>query len=101
MIQPNGFIKKPFVDRRQYCEDDEALICSRHADFVQQCERMDKFMEDVAPLMDYVRAEIKRNDRRSEMYSKITEHVLGATVLSIFGTIGYWALSKLKKDIWG
>ena len=56
-------------------------------------------MEDVEPLRCYVRAEINRNERRSEMYLKITENVLGAGVLSIFGAVGFWLLNKIKLEI--
>ena len=93
--------RRNIMDKRRASDkqiDNDPLLCEYRSDFLMQCERIDKFMEDVEPLMDYVRAEIHRNDRRSEMYLKITENVLGAGVLSIFGAVGFWVLNKLKLD---
>jgi hypothetical protein len=66
-----------------------------------QCNRIEEFINDANPLMTYVRGEITRNERRSEMYRKISENVLGASIIAILGIIGSWAIEKLKLDFWG
>ena len=94
--------RRNIMDKRRASDhqiDNDPLLCEYRSDFMQQCERIDKFMEDVEPLMAYVRAEINRNERRSEMYLKITENVLGAGVLSIFGAVGFWLLNKIKLEV--
>jgi hypothetical protein len=63
-----------------------------------QCKRLDKFIEDAEPLLDYVRAEIERNKRRSQLYEKITEQLAGAVVLGTLAVIGAWVFDKLKLD---
>ena len=78
--------------------DEDPLLCEYRSNYVAQIDRIDKFMEDVEPLMAYVRAEIKRNDRRAEFYTKVTENFLGAAVFSIFGAIGAWVFIKIKQD---
>ncbi len=65
----------------------------------QQAARIDMFIEEAEPLLEYVRAEIKRNERRAEFYSKITEHVLGAGVIAIFAYFGSWLISKVQLDL--
>jgi hypothetical protein len=67
-------------------------------DLSKQADKMDKFIDDAEPLLEYVRAEIARNHSRTEFYNKITEQVLGAGVLLILGTIGTWLIAKLKFD---
>ena len=59
-------------------------------------QRMDKFITEVSPLMDYVKAEIKRNERRTRFYDRLTEQVLGAAVLAVLGFIGNWLISLVK-----
>ena len=61
-----------------------------------QSDRIDDFMIEVTPLMNYIKAEIKRNERRGLMYERITEHVLGAFVIAIFGFVGNWVISYVK-----
>jgi hypothetical protein len=93
--------RRNIMDKRRASDnqiDNDPLLCEYRSDFLMQCDRIDKFMEDVEPLMAYVRAEINRNERRSEMYLKITEHVLGAGVLAIFGAVGVWVMNKFKLD---
>jgi len=93
--------RRNIMDKRRVSDhqiDNDPLLCEYRSDFMQQCERIDKFMEDVEPLMAYVRTEINRNERRSEMYLKITENVLGAGILSIFGAVGFWLLNKIKLE---
>jgi hypothetical protein len=86
---------------QSYSQEERRGYCPREREmwqFAEQAERIDKFIEEAAPLMAYVKAEIKRNDARAELYSKITEHVLGAGVLAIFSSVGYWIIMKLKSD---
>jgi exosome complex RNA-binding protein Csl4 len=65
-------------------------------DLGKQAERLDKFISDAEPLLDYVRAEIIRNNSRTAFYTKITENVLGAGVLFVFASIGAWTIAELK-----
>lgn len=67
-------------------------------EFARQADRMAAFIAEVDPLMAYVRAEIKRNDRKAEMYRKITENVLGAGVLFMLSAIGAWVLHRFKLE---
>ena len=73
------------------CEH-EGKILELH-DHVQ---RMDKFITEVSPLMDYVKAEIRRNERRTKFYDRLTEQILGASVLAVLGFIGNWLISLVK-----
>jgi hypothetical protein len=101
-MEHKGFFKVDTPNRRRMtdlCKEEDPLLCEYKSNLIDQYERIDRFMEDVAPLMDYVRAEIKRNDNRSRFYSKVTENVLGASIFAIFGAIGYWVLAKFKEDI--
>ena len=72
------------------CQPFECIHSTKIYNLSQQTEKIDRFIADAEPLMEYVRAEIDRNNRRAEMYLKITENVLGASVLFILATIGSW-----------
>lgn len=91
----------PFDFKRASDHDSEICDkagCIRGAEFAVlgvQFERIDKFLDDAAPLLEYVRAEIERNKRRADFYEKITEHVLGAGIIAGFAIVGSWGLSKL------
>lgn len=67
-------------------------------EFAKQADRMAAFIAEAEPLMDYVRAEIKRNDRKAEMYRKITENVLGAGIFALLSVIGAWAIQRFKLE---
>jgi hypothetical protein len=99
-MEHRGFYKVEATNRRKLTDaEEDTLFCEYKSDFIAQYQRIDKFMEDVEPLMAYVRGEIKRNEQRSKFYSKVTENVLGAGILALFGTIGYWVISKFKEDL--
>ena len=61
-----------------------------------QSERIDKFIEEVEPLMDFIRAEIKKNERRAKLYDKVIESMLGAVVIGTLGFFGSFILSLVK-----
>lgn len=91
--------RRNIMDKRRasdYKIDNDPLLCEYRSDFMRQCERIDQFIDDAEPLMDYVRAEIAHNTQRSRFYLKVTENVLGAGVLSVLGVIGFWLLSNIK-----
>jgi hypothetical protein len=67
-------------------------------DLSMQSDKIDKFIMEAEPLLDYVRAEIERNRKRAEFYSKITEHVLGTAILAVLGYVGHWFIEKIKND---
>jgi hypothetical protein len=82
---------------RRFCH-----VCPRELDFYQYSkttERIEAFMDEAEPLMEYVRAEIERNKRRAEMYRKITENVMGTAVLAALGFIGHWLIEKIKFEL--
>ena len=104
-LQHKGFYHVGSSERRNIMEtrrasdhqiDNDPLLCEYRSDFIQQCERIDQFIEDAEPLMDYVRTEIMHNTQRSKFYLKVTENVLGAGVLSVLGVIGFWLLTNVK-----
>lgn len=59
-------------------------------------KKMDDFITEVSPLMEYVKAEIKRNERRTKFYDRLTEQVLGASFLAMLGYVGNWVISIVK-----
>ena len=104
-LQHKGFYRVDTTDRRNvmdtrrasdYKIDNDPLLCEYRSDFIKQCERIDQFIEEAEPLMNFVRTEILHNTQRSQFYLKITENVIGAGVLSILGIIGLWVLSNIK-----
>lgn len=83
--------KDLFIKGLNKCEHDVAIY-----KLEAQAEQIDRFIKEATPLLDYVQGEIKRNEKRSEMYAKITEHVLGAVVLSILGFIGSIVIERVS-----
>ena len=77
------------------CEVTNCIHSATIYDLTRQTEKIDKFISDAEPLMDYVKAEIDRNNRRAEMYMKITENVLGASVLFALAAIGSWVWKRI------
>ena len=91
--------RRNIMDKRRVSDhqiDNDPILCEYRSDFIRQCERIDQFIEDAEPLMDYVRTEIAHNTQRSKFYLKVTENVLGAGVLSVLGVIGFWLLTNIK-----
>jgi len=66
-------------------------------DFIRQAAQIDQFIAEAEPLLGYVRAEITRNERRAEMYLKVTEHVLGASIIGIFAFVGSWCIAQIQQ----
>lgn len=89
--EPIELTKEEFIMRVNLCthEEDIKAIKIQH-------ERINSFVETASPLLEYVQAEIKRNERRTKMYNRIIEHVLGASAISAFGFIGHWLISMVK-----
>jgi len=57
-------------------------------DLSKQYERMNLFIREAEPLLDYVKSEKERNDKRSKLYEKLTEQLLGWGILAVVGWIG-------------
>jgi hypothetical protein len=93
----------PLYRRVDDCEELKANRGCMHEitihDLSKQSDKIDKFIEEAEPLMDYIKAEIDRNNRRAALYQKITEHVLGASAIAIFAVIGSWLYEKIKSDM--
>lgn len=69
-------------------------------ELAERIERIDKFINIAIPSVRYVNAEIKRNERRSDMYRVITQSVAGSVVVIILTTLGAWLFRKLNLDFW-
>ena len=68
-------------------------------DLTTQSNRLEKFINEVEPLLDYVKAEKIKNESRAALYEKISATVMGGAIMSFFGAIGYWAFEKIKTDL--
>lgn len=95
-------------DQEQYNKNERELFirgfgkCEHEQTVMQlyaQSERIDKFIEEVEPLMDFIRAEIKSKERRAKLYDKVTETVLGAVVISMLGFVGGIMFSLIKAKL--
>jgi len=68
-------------------------------DLTTQAQRLEHFINEVEPLLDYVKTEKRKNESREAFYKKITENVMGLWIVSMFTAIGYWAIQKIKIDM--
>jgi hypothetical protein len=84
--------------RKEFHECNDCPHDIKLHDLSMQADKIDKFIMEAEPLLDYVRAEIERNHKRAEFYSKITEHVLGTAILAGLGYLGHWVMEKFKSD---
>jgi hypothetical protein len=64
-------------------------------DLSKQSDKIDKFISDAEPLLEYVRAEIQRNDEKSRLYKKLYEQVLGWGVIGIVSLLGSWIFALM------
>lgn len=74
-------------------------MCNKEAEFAiihYQCTKVEEFIETATPMLEYLRSQMEKNQRVSEMYQKVTEHVLGAAALAGVSAVGYWLLSNIK-----
>ena len=69
-------------------------------ELAERIERIDRFINIAIPSVRYVNAEIKRNERRADMYRVITQSVVGSIILVVLTTLGGWAMRKLNLDFW-
>lgn len=65
----------------------------------ESIDRIEKFIEETEPLLEFVKTESKKNKLRTEMYQKITEHVLGAGAIALFSFVGFWVITKIKEEL--
>ena len=63
-----------------------------------QANKIEAFVKEAEPLLEYIRSEIKHKNRRSEFYQSLSERILGTAIFAIFAIIGSWVLEKLKID---
>lgn len=98
--EPEILSKEDFIRGISKCSHEDTILKlkdhSRRVDqFISEAEPMMVALKETLPLMDYVKAEIKRSERRTKMYERLTEQVLGASVLAIFGFVGKWLIAYI------
>lgn len=99
-MNPIILTKEEFIRGIKKCSHEETLLklqahTVRAEKFITEAEPMMVALKETLPLMDYVKAEIKRSERRARMYERLTEQVLGASVLALFGFIGKWLIALI------
>lgn len=98
--EPVILTKEEFIRGINKCSHEDTIsklqAHSARADkFITEAEPMMIALKETLPLMDYVKAEIKRSERRTKMYERLTEQVLGASVLAVFGFVGKWLIAYI------
>lgn len=65
----------------------------------ESIDRIEKFIDETEPLLEFVKTESRKNKLRSELYQKIIEHVLGAGAIAVFSFVGFWVITKIKEEL--
>lgn len=82
-------------------DTDDSLYNILRKDLDKQTDRLDRLIERIGPVIDFVESEKKEKDRKSKMYDKIIEHTLGWGVIGLITLVGAYLWEKLKFDFTG